>query len=169
MIIDDARIGCAGARRRRRPSYQDIQLCLGAETRDPAHWGDSLPSTRGVTWGHEGGPDPGQIFHGHVKQRIDIRYRSNGGSFMKKEHSCTHLKKWKTKMTSTVQTLRRKMSGILFVLLLQHKKKLILVKNNETETCVKLDPNRILEVEIKINICKIQSKHDKAIFPTHAI
>ena len=49
------------------------------------------------------------------------------------------------------------------------KKKLILVKNNETETCVKLDPNRILEVEIKINICKIQSKHDKAIFPTHAI
>ena len=88
---------------------------------------------------------------------------------MKKEHSCTHLKKWKTKMTSTVQTLRRKMSWILFVLLLQHKKKLILVKNNETETCVKLDPNRILEVEIKINICKIQSKHDKAIFPTHAI
>ena len=61
------------------------------------------------------------------------------------------------------------MSWILFVLLLQHKKKLILVKNNETETCVKLDPNRILEVEIKINICKIQSKHDKAIFPTHAI
>ena len=88
---------------------------------------------------------------------------------MKKEHSCTHLKNWKTKMTSTVQTLRRKMSWILFVLLLQHKKKLILVKNNETETCVKLDPNRILEVEIKINICKIQSKHDKAIFPTHAI
>ena len=88
---------------------------------------------------------------------------------MKKEHSCTHLKKWKTKMTSTVQTLRRKMSWILFVLLLQHKKKLILVKNNETETCVKLDPNRILEVEIKINICKIQSKHDKAIFLTHAI
>ena len=61
------------------------------------------------------------------------------------------------------------MSWILFVLLLQHKKKLILVKNNETETCVKLDPNRILEVEIKINICKIQSKHDKAIFLTHAI
>ena len=99
-------------------------------------------------------PSSGHQFSDQLK-RIDIRYRSNGGSFMKKEHSCTHLKKWRTKMTSTVQTLRRKMSGILFVLLLQHKKKLILVKNNETETCVKLDPNRILEVEIKINICKI--------------
>ena len=38
------------------------------------------------------------------------------------------------------------------------------MKNNEIETCEKLGRNRILEVEIKINICKILAKHDKAFF-----
>ncbi len=38
------------------------------------------------------------------------------------------------------------------------------MKNNEIETCEKLGRNRILEVEIKINICKIRAKHDKAFF-----
>ena len=43
------------------------------------------------------------------------------------------------------------------------------MKNNEIETCEKLGRNRILEVEIKINICKIRTKHDKAFFLCHEI